>query len=85
MPTASLDQINRRIFECRKKGRYGEALEIYKEKVHLSFNPQKVLANEYLVGNILHCLRKVGRPESGIDFYFNIWVLPFLMLYPAHC
>jgi|LSQX01.3.fsa_nt_gb tetratricopeptide (TPR) repeat protein len=71
MPTASLDQINRRIFECRKKGRYGEALEIYKEKVHLSFNPQKVLANEYLVGNILHCLRKVGRPESGIDFLFQ--------------
>ncbi len=67
----ALDKINKQIFNCRKQERYAEALDFYKNYVHNKIPLYKILENDYLIANVLHCLRKTSKPSAALIFYLK--------------
>jgi len=63
-----LQSINSEIFDLRQKQLYKEALEVYKEKVHNKFSAQQIKDFDYLVANVLFCLRKTDQQPAAVKF-----------------
>ncbi len=64
----TLYEINKEIFQLRKEQKYDEVLEVYKNKVHKHFQQSDIIGSDYLVANVVHCLRKSGKTMQAIDF-----------------
>ncbi|MFN3557424.1 MAG: DUF7017 domain-containing protein [Bacteroidales bacterium] len=80
----SLYRINQEIFDYRQKQQYPQALETYKEKIHGQYPLAEIKETDLLVANILHCLRKTGRPEAGLSFLKNtLHLTPLPSTHPA--
>lgn len=67
----TIQTINQQIYQLRTQGNYRQALDVYKNKVHQKFTKDQIIANDYLMANILHCIRKSSNPLKGLDYMQN--------------
>lgn len=68
---ASLYEFSRRIADLRREKRYSEVLKYFKEN-KVDFDKQQISNNEYIVSDLITCLRKTNNIDAGFKF-LNIY------------
>lgn len=71
----SLFDFNRHISDLKKEKRYSEALSYFKEN-KLNFSKEDLSKNEYIVSDIISCLRYTNQFDAGFQFLkvYNIQI-----------
>ena len=64
---ASLFDFNRQIADLKKAKKYSEALSYFK-KNKIRFSKAQLSSNEYIVSNIIYCLRGTNQFDAGFKF-----------------
>ena len=71
----NLFDFSRQIGQLKKEGKYQEALSYFKE-YKVNFSKEQIAENEYIIADMLTCLRKSSFLEAGLKFLnlYNIEV-----------
>ena len=64
---SSIYDFSKTINDLRKEKKYKDALSFFKSN-KLKFNENEIAGNEYLVSNILYCLRDINETDYGFLF-----------------
>ncbi|OQX98144.1 MAG: hypothetical protein B6I20_11425 [Bacteroidetes bacterium 4572_117] len=64
-----LTQHSYKIKDLKKEGKHNQALEYYKQKVNGKYPLAEIRQNNYLVANLMFCLRKTGKFEAALKFF----------------
>ena len=68
---ASLYEFSRQIADLRKEKRYSEVLQYFKDN-KVDFDHQQISNNEYIISDMITCLRKTNNFDAGFKF-LNIY------------
>ncbi|QED36694.1 hypothetical protein FK178_02730 [Antarcticibacterium arcticum] len=69
----NLFDLSRQIGQLKKEGKYKEALSYFKDNKG-NFTKEQIAGNEYIIADILTCLRKLSFLEAGFKF-LNLYSL----------
>ena len=64
---ASMFDFSRHIADLKKEKRYSDALTYFKEN-KTSFSKEQLSNNEYIVSDIISCLRYTNQFDAGFQF-----------------
>lgn len=64
---ASIFDFSRHIAGLREQEKYEEALTFYRERYH-NFSKEQIAQNEYIISDIVKCLRKTDKFDAGFKF-----------------